>query len=441
MNRSGDERFIRGAGRGALAILIYSALSWLIFGRELSAGLTARYVGAGTDPSAFFWFIAWWPYALGHHLNPMFTSLLWAPAGTSLAWGTPIPLPALIAAPVTATLGPVASYNLLCLAAPPAAAFSTYLLCRWITGKFWPSVLGGLIFGFSPYMLGQMIAHVDLVMIFPVPLAVLAALKYFAGEIRTRTYVAGMAALMVAQFLCFPEIFATAVMFGAIAFAIALRVSPERRGLLEMIVPTAIASAASVAILSPYLYAMLSAGTPREAIYPPSLYSADLLNLVVPERFNWLGSFAPMRAISDRFPGFWIEHGACFGVPLLLIAAAWGRRNWAAPAAKIALLCFGAILIAALGPALLAGGRPILPMPWILAARAPLIANALPVRFAMYGLVCLAIIAAQWFASDHASAIAKAAAAIAIVIMMLPRFDAGFWTTELRQPAMFRDGS
>ena len=441
MSGSGDERFLPCAGRGALAILIYTALSWLIFGRELSAGLTTRYIGAGTDPTAFFWFIAWWPHALSGHLNPLFTTLLWAPLGTSLAWGTPIPLPALVAAPITGTLGPVAAYNILCLAAPPAAAFSTYILCRWITGKFWPSFLGGLIFGFSPYMLGQMLAHVDLVMIFPVPLAALAALKYFAGEIRTRTYTAAIAALMVAQFLCFPEIFATAAMFGAIVFAIALSFSPERRRLLAMIVPTAIAFAASVAILSPYLYAMLSAGIPQGAIYPPSLYSADLLNLVVPERFNWLGSFAPMRAISDHFPGFWIEHGGCFGPPLLAVAAAWGRRNWPAPAARIAVLSFAAIAIAMLGPALLIGGRPILPMPWMLATRAPLIANALPDRFAMYGFLVLAIIAALWFASSHASAIVKAAAATAIAIMMLPRFGAGFWTTAVRQPAMFSDGS
>jgi len=441
MSRLRNDSLAGCAMRGALAVLIYCGFSGLIFGRELSTGLTIRYIGQGTDPSAFFWFIAWWPYALRNHLDPLFTNLLWAPQGTSLAWATPIPLPALVAAPVTKLLGPVAAYNFLCLAAPVAAAFSTYLLCRWITGKFWPSILGGLIFGFSPYMLGQMLAHVDLLMIFPVPLALLAVLKYQSGEIRPRTYTIAMAALMVIQFLCFPEIFATTAVFGAIAFAIALRVWPRRPALLAMILPTAVAFAAASAILSPYLYAMLAAGAPRETIYPPSLYSADILNLILPERFNWLGSFAPMRAISDHFPGFWIEHGACFGVPLLALAADYGRRNWLAPAARIAILSFIAIVIAALGPALTIAGKPILPMPWALATHAPLIANALPIRFAMYGFLVLAIIAAMWFASSSASAIVKAAAAGAIVILMLPRLGAGFWTSAVRQPALFTSGS
>jgi len=74
MSGSGDERFLPCAGRGALAILIYTALSWLIFGRELSAGLPTRYIGAGTDPTAFFWFIEWWPHALRGHINPLSTT-------------------------------------------------------------------------------------------------------------------------------------------------------------------------------------------------------------------------------------------------------------------------------------------------------------------------------------------------------------------------------
>lgn len=441
MNRSDGDNAVSRAERGALALLIYSILSLLILGRELSAGLSTHYIGTSTDPTAFFWFIAWWPYAISHNLSPLFTRLLWAPAGASLAWATPIPFPAILVAPVTKIAGPIAAYNLLCLAAPPTAAFCAYVLCRWITGKFWPSILGGLIFGFSPYMLGQLLAHIDLAMVFPVPLIILAVLKFHAGEIRTRTYIATIAALMTVQFLCFPEIFATSVMFGVIAFAIALRISPERPRLLEMIAPTTIALAIAAVILSPYLYAMLSAGAPRETIYPPGLYSADLLNLIVPARFNWLGSLAPMRAISYHFAGFWIEHGACFGIPLLLVAGAYCRRNWIAPGTRIALFSFAVIVFATLGPALLIAGRPVLPMPWALATHAPLIANALPIRFAMYGFLILAIIAALWFASSGASAALKAAAAIAILLMMLPRFGAGFWTTAVQQPAMFTDGS
>jgi len=431
----------RAIRRGALAFLIYCGFSGLIFGRGFASGLASTYLGTDTDPYAFFWFIAWWPYAIAHRLNPLFTSLLWAPRGTSLAWATPIPLPSILIAPFEHFAGPVAAYNVLCLAAPIAAAFSAYLLCRWITHKFWPSILGGLIFGFSPYMLGQMLGHVDLVMVFPVPLATLVVLKRFDGELRDRGYAIALAAILVAQFLCFPEIFATMTVFGAVAFAIAILIWPERSRVAALIVPTIVAYALALAILSPYLYAMLRAGAPSGPIYPLNMYSADLLNLIVPERTAWLGAFTPLRAVSRHFAGFWIEHGACFGIPLLIIAEAYRKRNWQSPACRIAILALAAIIVASFGPVLMVGGVPILPMPWALATHVPLIGNALPVRFAMYGFLMLAIIAALWFSFSDAGVIVKTVAASAILLMMLPRLDAGFWTSPVKVPVLFTGGA
>jgi len=49
-------------------------------------------------------------------------------------------------------------------------AESAFLLCRYITGKFFPSVCGGYLFGFSPYMLGHMLlGQPNLTLIFGVP--------------------------------------------------------------------------------------------------------------------------------------------------------------------------------------------------------------------------------------------------------------------------------
>src|SRR5208337_1892107 len=39
-----------------------------------------------------------------------------------------------------------------------------------VTGAFWPSVLGGYIFGFSPYLLGEALGHLVCIAVFPVPL-------------------------------------------------------------------------------------------------------------------------------------------------------------------------------------------------------------------------------------------------------------------------------
>ena len=59
------------------------------------------------------WLMKWWPYAIGHHLNPFFTNYVWAPVGFNFAWMTSIPLVALAAAPLTYTIGLIPTYNVL----------------------------------------------------------------------------------------------------------------------------------------------------------------------------------------------------------------------------------------------------------------------------------------------------------------------------------------
>ena len=69
-----------------------------------------------------------------------------------------------------ASVRTVASYNILCLICPSAAAFCAFILCRYVCGRFWPALLGGYVFGFSPYVLSQMLGHMVEMFIFPVPL-------------------------------------------------------------------------------------------------------------------------------------------------------------------------------------------------------------------------------------------------------------------------------
>ena len=83
--------------------------------------------------------------------------------------GTGAPGPSLLVSPLTLAAGPVVSYNLLALLACPLAAWSAFLLCRHVTGRFAPSLLGGYLFGFSTYMLGHVGIHVNLELVFPVP--------------------------------------------------------------------------------------------------------------------------------------------------------------------------------------------------------------------------------------------------------------------------------
>ena len=56
---------------------------------------------------------------------------------------------------MTLLAGPIVAYNLAAVLMPALAAWTAYLLCRHVSGALWPSVVGGYVFGFSGYMLGQ----------------------------------------------------------------------------------------------------------------------------------------------------------------------------------------------------------------------------------------------------------------------------------------------
>jgi uncharacterized membrane protein len=127
-----------------------------LFGLPALTRLSSVYVGTGgADQNLFAWSLVWWPHALRSGQNPFHADVLWAPDGVNLAWVTAVPGPSLLVSPLTAVFGPVASLNVLLLAAPALAGWAAYLACRQVTGTFWPSVAGGYMFGFSTYLVAQ----------------------------------------------------------------------------------------------------------------------------------------------------------------------------------------------------------------------------------------------------------------------------------------------
>src|SRR5207253_1993469 len=137
----------------------------------------------GLNPASDFqvmtWSLEWWPWALGHGVDLLHTHLLWPPEGFSTLWMTTIPVPALLATPLTLTVGPLVAYNVLILLSVLLATGAAYLLCHELTDRLVPSLVGGLLFGLSPYMLGHMLSqHLDLTFVFPVPLLALLVVRY-----------------------------------------------------------------------------------------------------------------------------------------------------------------------------------------------------------------------------------------------------------------------
>src|SRR5215469_14917657 len=89
------------------ALLLYLYASVLFFGRGVIAHPGSYYIGTGPDPSQFIWYLVWWPWAILHRLNPVYTNAVWSPTGFNLMWSTSIPGPSLAFAPITYMFGPI----------------------------------------------------------------------------------------------------------------------------------------------------------------------------------------------------------------------------------------------------------------------------------------------------------------------------------------------
>jgi len=97
------------------------------------------------DPAMMMWCMAWWPYALGQHINPFISHAVWAPSGFNLTWSACVPALATALAPVTIAWGPVVSYNLAALLGPALTGWAAFLVCWAVTDHFAAALVGGLL--------------------------------------------------------------------------------------------------------------------------------------------------------------------------------------------------------------------------------------------------------------------------------------------------------
>jgi hypothetical protein len=425
------------------AFLIYLTLAYMFFGRALLGHFSDRFIGHDADPPQMMWLLAWWPYALSHHLNPFLTDYVWAPVGFNFAWMTSTPLASIVAIPLTKTIGLVASLNVLTMLGTSTAALFAFILCRRISHSFWPSMLGGFVFGFSSYMLSETLAHLNLILVFPLPLAAYLVVRWFEGSLSARPFIALLALALTCEFLIDMEILATATLIAATWFSGSWYYSsPEDRRHLARLVPPAAAAYAIVAVIvSPYLYYFFFFGTIHQPLWPSERFSTDLLNFILPTRAILLGNVSLIANTASQFPGSIIERGGFIALPLTAITIAWARKHWSEPFLKALVLVLIVVLVAALGPYLQIDGRPIFPMPWLLLTHVPLLQHALPSRLMLFPPLAIAIIVSSWLAAPEHSVRVKAIASVTTVALMLPNLSANFWTSKIDTPAFFTDGS
>lgn len=430
--------------QAALALAGYLFLSLFFFGLRILPDLSGSYLGFGVDPTTFIWYLEWWPHALTEGLNPLHTALLWAPQGVDLAGGNGIPALGLLAWPLTAAFGPVASFNVLVLLAPALSAWTAYLLARHLTRAFWPSLVAGYLFGFSTYVLGRMLGHLNLGTVALLPLAVLLVVRRLEGDLPWRRFALLLGLVVLGQLLISPEIALTMVLFGGLTLLAGAALSPaeERRRVWSALGGVAAAVGGASLVLSPFLIGTIRTGLAESPIYDfyPAFYSTDLLNFVVPTGLTRLGR-TEFAEVSAAFTGNLAEQVAYVGLPLLAVTALFlasrRRDRWVqAVTAVLAVL-----LVATLGPVLHVAGAETVALPWRAVLSVPLLEYALPGRFMLYVFLIVAVAAGLWLAEANRRPWARWALVLAGVLLLLPNTEATVWTTEVQTPAFFANGT
>jgi hypothetical protein len=450
-----------------LAVVVYCVLGGFAYGATSPISNSALPPCACNDLALQAWFQAWPAHAIAHGLNPFFSTVVDYPHGVNLMSNTGAPLLGIVFAPVTWLFGPAAALNLVMRLGFALSAISMFFVVRrW--ARWWPAAFAaGLLYGFSPYMVGQAQAH-DFLMFVPLPPLILALLDEVV--VRRRHLVrngALLGAVVTAQLLISPEVLSMcAVATGAGLVVLVLRhLGTARRYARELALGLGAAAATFVVLaaypLWVYLRGPYHVSGPQHPIDVIEDYHTAVESLVFPnslERFGPAGMFARGNALAGANT---VEHAVYLGFPLLLILLAILVRYRRVGAVQFfSLLAVGAWVIT-LGPFLYVGRtpHPKILLPYDLIKHIPLINAGIDVRYSLVMYMCVAVVLAvgldRWrrdglFAPGHgwrqrvagpltATARARAGVSVALAVIglvpLVPSLPYG--STLFGVPAIF----
>lgn len=386
------------SGVDLVVLVCYAAVSVAYFGWGVLPHPGRVVIGTGHDPQIFVWSFAWWPHAIGSWTNPFFTHAIFAPDGVNMAWTASAPGLALVFAPLTVAFGPVASYNVAALLLPALAAWTAYLLCRYLTGSVWAALVGGYLFGFSAAVLRQQLfGHLHVTGVFLLPLVALVVVRHVRGELSGRGLAWRLGLLLGLQLWISTEFTLTCTVVLALGLLLAFGLVPDaRRRLVASVRPILLGYAIGAVVALPLLvYALL--GFVRGSFVDREASGVDVLNFFVPTGVIGIGG-SSLPSLSGDLPSGGAS--AYLGLPTLLVVGAFALRARRAPSARLLVASLAATATVALGTTLEVDGHELLPLPWWhAAAHLPGLNNALPFRFTTYASLAAAIVVASWTAT------------------------------------------
>jgi hypothetical protein len=344
-------------------------------------------------------FLEWTPWAILHGHNPFFTNYQDWPGGVNLADNTSMPFVGLMMAPITLTGGPILAMNIVARLALAGAATTAFLVFRRLVNWTPAAFVGGLLFGFSPYMMAHINGHPNLIFMPFLPLLLLLGHEIVVRQqMRPRTAGLLLGLVAAAQFGVSTEILADAALMSVVAIVflaaahhrtVRARVPYALRGVgwgLVVFVPI---------VAYPVWMDIDGPGHltgPAQPLFAINPLRSDLLGAVFPTR-NELFSLGHLGVTGSSFVAHnLVENATYIGVPLLLLLAcavvAYRRDAVLVLACALVLFCY----IASLGIYLNVNGRSTgFEMPFRILLHLPLLNSAIAERFFAIGYLFLAL--------------------------------------------------
>ena len=287
-----DVKALREPPLFALYFILAVVLTW-----PLATNLSTGVSDLG-DPLLNTFILDWDCYALTHQPLHLFDAPFFYPSKLPLAYSEHMTGIALLCLPFYALgLSPLTIYNIALLLGFALSAYGGSILARVVTGRMWPSVLAGILYGFVPYKFGHL-AHVQVISAGWLPL-MLAALLVYRRSPTTRN-----AALFAGAFIMNGLTNTYYLLFGSVAVALTmvLIVIAEERG-RRFWGRLGAAVVAAMLILLPFLipYQIVSQTYAMKRGTQESLgASATWIDWLVAPDTSWLYS----RFMADR-----LQHG------------------------------------------------------------------------------------------------------------------------------------
>jgi hypothetical protein len=371
----------------AVALAVYAILAVALFSDTWRHPATWS-IGVNTgDPQFVMWILSWSMFAIAHGANPFFTNYQYYPAGVNLMWNGQMLLPALVLSPITWFGGPILSYNVLATAALALSAWTAFIFIRRFVPSQGAAAVGGLVYGFSPYMTAHSIAHPVLTAAFMPPLLLLL-LDDVVRVQRRSPVVSGLllGVAGVAQLLIGEELLVTTALVATLVICLALALWSEQfRPKLKHAFFGLVSAALVFGVLAvgPIAFQLLGPRAIHYVVHPLNAYVSDSLSFFVPTRLLLL---APPNAValSDRFSGGVIEINSYVGAPLIGLLTFITLRYWRVPVVRLATLTGMLVAILSMGLTIhFAGGAGMFPV-FAIGLAFPLLQRVLPGRLMLY---------------------------------------------------------